>query len=272
MKILNGLELAGFVKERQLHQSRSIRQSLGVTPRLAIIRTGDSQVTDTYLRLKQDYGNDIEVKVDAYSVDDASLLDKINILNDDKSVHGIIIQLPLADPTQTDQAVKLVNPEKDVDGLGESSKFTPATAMAINWLMAGYNIDLSYKKIAIVGKGRLVGAPLAKIWKDSGYDVLVCDSKTDDLASVLRESDVIVTATGVPGLITSKMIRSGAIVVDAGTASENGKIVGDLAEDVRERNDISLTPIKGGVGPLTIAALFDNVLMAARSAAESSKK
>lgn len=263
MKILNGSELAGFIKERQLHQSRSIRQSLGVTPRLAIVRTGDNQVTDTYLRLKQEYGKDIEVKVDVYSVDDAGLLNKIKALNIDKSVHGVIVQLPLADLTQTDQAVKLVNPEKDVDGLGDSPKYVSATAMAINWLLVGYNIELSDKKIAIVGKGRLVGAPLAKLWKDSGYDVLVCDSKTTDIAAVLREADVIVTATGVPRLVTSRMIRSGAVVVDAGTASEDGKIVGDLADNVRDRSDISVTPIRGGVGPLTIAALFDNVLTAA---------
>lgn len=265
MKILNGSELAGFIKERQLHQSRSIRQSGGVTPRLAIVRTGDSQVTDTYLRLKKEYGEDIEVEVEVFSVANEALYEQIKVLNDDKKVHGIIIQLPLADTTQTDEAVRLVAPAKDVDGLGDNSAFVPATALAIDWLLAGYNVDLTGKKIAIVGKGRLVGAPLAKLWKSSGFDVLVCDSKTADLGAVLREADVIVTATGIPGLVTSDMIQPGATVVDAGTASENGIIVGDLAEDVRKRADISITPIRGGVGPLTVSALFDNVLQAARN-------
>lgn len=270
MKILNGSELAGFIKERQLHQSRSLRQSAGVTPCLAIVRTGSSQVTDTYLRLKQEYGLDIEVDVNVYSSTDTDLFNQIKKLNDDKNVHGIIIQLPLADPAMTDAAVKMVNSDKDVDGLGEKSDFVPATAVAIDWLLSGYNIELSGKKIAIVGKGRLVGAPLAKLWKQSGLDILVCDSKTENLDTVLRSADIIVTATGFPGLITSKMIRSGAVVVDAGTASEQGRIVGDLADNVRERSDIIITPIRGGVGPLTISALFDNVLTSARKA--SNKK
>ena len=265
MKVLNGSEIAGFIKERQLHQSRSLRQSLGIVPRLAIVRTNDSLVTDTYLSLKKAYGEDIEVVVDAYTTTTDEIFDLIKRLNNDKKVNGVIIQLPLADATQTDLALKLVAPKKDVDGLGGVSDFTPATAMAINWLLSGYNVELSGKKIAIIGKGRLVGAPLAKLWQDSGYDVLVCDSKTVDLGAVLRQADVIVSAAGVPGLITSDVIAQNAVVVDAGTASENGKVVGDLADDVRERSDIIFTPVRGGVGPLTVAALFDNVLTAARN-------
>lgn len=264
MKVLNGSELAGFIKERQLHQARSIRQSVGVVPRLAIVRTGDNPVIDTYLRLKQSYGEDIEVQVDVFAPTDSELMGQIEKLNKDKSVQGIIVQLPLADPSQTESALQAVAPEKDVDGLTGKSKLTPATALAINWLMAGYNIDLRAKKIAIVGKGRLVGAPLAKLWRESGYDVLVCDSKTTDLKSTLLNADIIVTATGIPGLITSDMIAPNAVVVDAGTASEHGKIVGDLADDVRQRSDLTITPIIGGVGPLTVSALFDNVLTAAR--------
>ena len=265
MKVLNGSEIAGFIKERQLHQSRSLRQSAGVTPRLAIVRTNDSLVTETYLSLKKAYGEDIEVVVDVYTTTTDELFDLIKRLNNDKKVNGVIIQLPLADQAQTDLALKLVAPEKDVDGLGGVSSFTPATAMAINWLLSGYNIELSGKKIAIVGKGRLVGAPLSKMWQDSGYDVMVCDSQTTDLGAVLRQADVIVSAAGVPGLVTGDMVSQGTVVVDAGTASENGKIVGDVAEDVRLRDDVIITPIKGGVGPLTVAALFDNVLTAARS-------
>lgn len=264
MKILNGLELAGFIKERQLHQSRSLRQSCGITPRLAIVRTNDNPVTGTYLRLKEEYGEDIEVKVDVYTPPDDELVNQIIKLNNDKKVHGIIIQLPLSDVSQTDKAINAVVSEKDVDGLGNKTTFTPATAMAIDWLLAGYNISLSEKRIAVVGKGRLVGAPLIKMWNNSGYDVLVCDSKTENLSDSLKRADIIVTATGVPGLITSEMIQPGAVVVDAGTSAEHGKIVGDLAIDVRDRNDITVTPIRGGVGPLTVAALFDNVLTAAR--------
>ncbi|MDB5162851.1 MAG: putative Methylenetetrahydrofolate dehydrogenase, partial [Candidatus Saccharibacteria bacterium] len=116
---------------------------------------------------------------------------------------------------------------------------------------------------AIVGQGRLVGAPLADLWSRAGLNVVTYDDTVVDLQSELRKADVIVSATGVPGLVTAQMISAGKVVVDAGTASENGVIVGDIAPDVRERQDLTITPIRGGVGPLTIAALFDNVIVAA---------
>ena len=268
MKILNGSELVGYIKERQARQVRALRQSWRVLPRLAIIRTGDNPVIDVYVRLKKIYGEDILIDVDIYSVSDDDLFEQIKKLNNDESIYGIIVQLPLSNPTQTDKAVQLIKPEKDVDGLGSDSNFTPATAMAINWLMAGYNIDLKNKKIAIVGNGRLVGAPLYKIWNKAGFNVSVYDDKTIDLGEAIRDSDVIVSATGVPCLIKSDMLKKNAVVIDAGTASENGKIVGDLADDARNRKDLTVTPIKGGVGPLTVAALFDNVIQAARKVAD----
>ena len=268
MKILNGSEIAGYIKERQLKQVRALRQSWRVIPRLAILRTGENPVIETYMRLKRSYGEDIAVEVDVYNLSDDELMRQVEKLNKDVNVHGIIIQLPLANDAQTEEAINAVAPEKDVDGLGKSAQFTPATAMAIDWLLAGYNVDLMYKKIAIVGNGRLVGAPLSELWSKSRLDVSVYDDKTEDLASAIQSADIIVTATGVPGLIKSNMIKVGAVVVDAGTASEGGKIVGDVDEGVRTRNDITITPIKGGVGPLTISALFDNVILAARKIAD----
>ena len=268
MKILDGLELAGYIKERQLKQVRALRLSWRVVPRLAIVFTGTNSVIDTYIRLKRVYGEDITVEVDVYNPSDSDLLHQIETLNSDENVHGIVIQLPLSDESQTDAAVNAVIPEKDVDGLGLNPKFVPATAMAIDWLLAGYNVELRGKKIAIVGNGRLVGAPLNRLWKSAGLDVSVYDDKTNDLASEIATAEVIVTATGVPGLISSEMIQSGAIVVDAGTAAEHGKIVGDLSTEVRERKDLTITPIKGGVGPLTVAALFDNVIASARKIAD----
>jgi methylenetetrahydrofolate dehydrogenase (NADP+)/methenyltetrahydrofolate cyclohydrolase len=137
--------------------------------------------------------------------------------------------------------------------------------MAIDWLVAGYNVELKGRPIAIVGNGRLVGAPLAKLWNSAGYDVSIYDELTQDLAGHVRKAEVIVTATGVPGLITSQMVQPGAAIIDAGVASENGVLVGDVADDVRERGDITITPIKGGVGPLTVTALFDNLIQAAQA-------
>jgi methylenetetrahydrofolate dehydrogenase (NADP+)/methenyltetrahydrofolate cyclohydrolase len=268
MRILDGRELADFVKERQARQVRGLRQSSDVSPKLAIIQTIDNPVIDTYVQLKQRYGQDILVDVDIHKVDQKELMTTIERLNHDGTVHGIIIQLPLADEADTDEAVNAVEGAKDVDGLGENAVHTPATAMAIDWLLAGYNIELRDKRIAVVGHGRLVGAPLAKLWASAGYDVTVYDSSTDDLNTGLRQSDIVVTATGVPGLVNASMLQPNAVVVDAGTAAEHGKIVGDLAADVRERNDLTITPEKGGVGPLTVTALFDNVIQAARATAK----
>ena len=132
-------------------------------------------------------------------------------------------------------------------------------------------IDLSDKRIAIVGEGRLVGAPLARMWKASNYDVAVFNSSHTNMGLQLRDYDVIVTATGVPRLITPEMVKVGAVLVDAGTASEEGVVIGDIDPRVRDRDDIVVTPNKGGVGPLTIAALLDNVITAARRVADKSK-
>lgn len=269
MKILNGSELASYIKERQAKQVRALRQAYKVLPKLAIIQTIDDPVINTYVRLKQRYGEDILVEVESYRLEESQALDKIRLLNDDNSIHGIIVQLPLRDPSKTDELLNAVAAAKDVDALGASAILDPATPMAINWLLAGYNIELQGKKITIVGNGRLVGAPLARMWARSGYDVTVVDSRVEDLKTVIQASDVVVSAVGSPGLITSDMLRPDTVVVDAATASENGKIVGDTAADVRQRHDLTITPEKGGVGPLTVCALFDNVIRAARSTVNS---
>jgi methylenetetrahydrofolate dehydrogenase (NADP+)/methenyltetrahydrofolate cyclohydrolase len=270
MKILNGSELAGFIKERQAHEVRGLRQAWDVTPKLAIVVTVEHPAIDVYMRMKGRYGDDILVDVDVHRVAQADAPATIKALNADPTVHGIIVQLPLEDPSQTDEIVNLVAPEKDVDALGKDAVLEPATPLAILWLLAGYNIDLRGKKIVLVGRGKLVGAPLERMLLASGYDVEVADSSTKDLFGMVSGADVIVTATGKPGLVTSAMIKEGTVVVDAGVAGEQGKTVGDLAEDVYDRTDLTITPIKGGVGPLTICALFDNVIRAARATVKTS--
>ncbi len=263
MKILNGLELAGFIKERQAHDVRSLRQSKNIHPKLAIIQCKDDPVINTYVRLKKKYGADILVDVDTYQIPQAEVPALIDQLNNDPSVHGIIVQLPIEDVSKTDEIINLVAPEKDVDSLGSRATFDPATPMAIMWLLAGYNIDLQGKKILLIGKGKLVGAPLEKILLKSGYDVEVVDRGAKDLSKHTVDADIIITATGSPAILYSDTIKQGAVVVDAGVASESGKTVGDLADDVYEREDLTITPKKGGVGPLTVCALFENVIRAA---------
>ncbi len=263
MKMLNGAELASYIKPRQAKQVRALRQSEGIEPRLAIIVAKNDPVIDTYVKLKQQYGEDILVDVEVHRVSQGEALETIKDLNARDDVHGIIVQLPVANPEDTDKIVNAVAKEKDVDGLGLDALFDPATPQAINWLLIGYNKELKDKKIVIVGHGRLVGEPLYRMWSKLGYDVTVVD-REDDLVAELRGADIIIAATGQPGLIKSEMIPIDAIVVDAGVASEGGKTVGDLDDSVYDRDDLTITPRVGGVGPLTVAALFDNIIRSTR--------
>lgn len=269
MRELNGSELAGFIKERQAKQVRALRQAWHINPRLAIVTDVENSVIETYMRLKQRYGADILIDVEIHRVPAGGALEVIQELNNQDDVQGIILQLPISNPEQTEELLESIREDKDVDGLRKRAIFQAATPTAISWLLAGYGVDLRNKKVAIVGRGRLVGAPLEKMWLKSGVDVTVFE-KGDDLSQLINY-DIIVSATGVPGLIKSRMIKPKSVVIDAGTASENGKIVGDVSEEVRQRDDVIITPKKGGVGPLTVSALFDNVITACLKIANQSK-
>mgnify|MGYP001171458481 CR=1 FL=1 len=264
MKLLNGKELAEFIKERQAKQVRVLKQAQNIEPKLAIIRTNPDPVVDSYMKLKQNYGEDIGVNVKVHTIEQKVAMDKIKELNRDTSVHGIIVQIPLPNPKQTDEVLNNVAPTKDVDAIGAQAIYDPATPMAINWLLAGYNVELKNKKIVIVGHGRLVGKPLSKIWQVSGLDVKTVDKSVKNLQVEVGKADILVCATGVPGLIKKKMIKADAVIVDAGVATDSNGLIGDVAEDVRELTNITITPIKGGVGPLTVCALFENVIRSAR--------
>jgi len=273
MKLLNGSELAGFIKERQAHQVRGLRQAHKVFPKLAIVMTDlDNPVIDTYVRMKQRYGADILIDVDIHKVEQSQVRDLLKELAKDDSVHAIIVQLPLADMSEAEEILDLVPDNKDVDGLGKHPEFDPATALAIMWLLSGYNVELKGKDVVLVGYGKLVGAPLENLLIKSGITPRVVDKHTPDVPGEVLKADVIVSATGVAGLIKSDMVKHGAVVVDAGVASEGGKTVGDAAEDLYERDDLTITPTKGGVGPLTVCALFDNVIRAATAVAEAKEK
>ena len=258
MKILNGQDLADFVKARQAQQVSALQQP----PKLLIIRDSDNPVITKYVNLKIEYGNDIGIKVEDYlAKDSADIATKIQSANTDPAISGIILQLPILEKAKTDELCNLITPTKDVDGLGQNAKYDSATATAINWLLAGYDIKLNTAKIAIVGRGKLVGAPLYRMFVNSGYDVTLFH-RGDDLTK-LNQYDIIITATGVPGLISDSMIKPGAVLVDAGTASEDGVLKGDTAPEIRSRTDLAaITPTTGGVGPLTISCLFDHVIQA----------
>ena len=255
MKILSGKELVGYVKERQYQEIKEATENGQRVPRLVILRDSDGPVIKKYVELKMKYGDDIGVKVDNVLCKSVKELKSRAVeAGRNEGVDGIIVQLPINDKKQTECVLSKIAPEKDVDGLNEGD-YDGATATAINWLMAGYGIDLAKAQIGIIGRGRLIGAPLKKMWRSSGYKVWR-----------LKRCDVIVTGTGVPGVLRSTYVKPGAFVIDAGTASEGGVIVGDVHESVREREDLGgITPIYGGVGPLTVGALFENVIRAWKS-------
>ena len=276
MKILNGAELRDFIKERQAKQVRALRQSWRVFPKLVIFYSSKNPVIETYMRLKTAYAEDILIEAEKRFVLPENLIEEIRKANMSEEIHGIIVQLPLensnGEKIEGEELAKIlaeISPEKDVDGLA-SDVFEPATAVAIDWLLAGYNVELVGKKIAVVGQGLLVGKPLAKRWKNSSLDVKTFDEQNaEEMRETLSNFDVVVTAVGKAGLISSEMLKQKAVVVDAGTSSENGVIKGDVAEEVREnRQDLTITPKIGGVGPLTVAALIDNVIISARKVAQ----
>lgn len=317
--MLDGKELADFIKERQ---AKDVRRLLAqkIFPKLAIVQVKDDPVINTYVRLKKQYGADIGIEVDLHTPKQEEVPKLLDLLSNSDDVHGIIVQLPLSDPSQTDEIVNMVAPQKDVDALGnpeapwpphlsgvqgageqrtkpyltygegaaqpatpQSTKrasraagsasrqagavrgswFEPATPMAILWLLHGYNVELKNRHILLIGRGKLVGEPLEKILKSSGYTVEVIGREVEDLSQHTKNADIIITATGSPAVLYPDMIKHGAVVVDAGVASEEGKTVGDLSPEVYERDDLTITPAKGGVGPLTVCALFENVIRAA---------
>jgi methylenetetrahydrofolate dehydrogenase (NADP+)/methenyltetrahydrofolate cyclohydrolase len=272
MRLLNGSDLAGYIKERQAAQVRALKQAHGIDPKLVIVVTSDNPVISVYVRLKRRYAADIGATVEVHRIRQNETKELLNKLSNDESAHAVIVQLPLQDPSETDELVRLVPPTKDVDGLGENPAFDPATPLAILWLLAGYNIDLAGKDVVLVGQGKLVGAPLEKLLLSSGITPRVVVKETPDVPGEIRKADVVISATGVAGLIKPDMLKQDAVVVDAGVASEGGKTVGDVAPEVYERDDLTITPVKGGVGPLTVCALFENVIRAAQNVADRPTK
>lgn len=262
-QLMKSKELVAQIKKNQLQTAATLKAQ-GIIPKLAIVVTVDNPVINAYMNMKQKYGAELGAKVVVHRITAAEAAETLAKLNADATVHGIIVQLPLADPERTDEIVDQVVPEKDVDALGVQAHFVPATPMAILWLIAGYKIDLHHKKVVLVGRGKLVGAPLERLLQAENIDVAVATrSTTPDIPSVTRTADVIITATGHHGAVRADMVKPHAVVVDAGVAGEGGKTVGDLSEDVYARQDLLVTPTKGGVGPLTVCALFENVLAAA---------
>ena len=258
---LRGDELAGFIKEQQARMVRSL-QYTGKKPKLAVVVNNKEVVSSKYISFKGKYGEDIGVSVERHDVDSENLTSVVARLNEDEAVHGVIVQLPLADDADTEVVLNSVAPGKDVDGLGEGAEFTPATPTAILWLLSGHGIELSGKNVGVIGRGRLVGAPLLKMLEESGHNPKWCDKEEGSIEQVMAESDIVISATGSPGLITEDMVLPGQVIIDAGTTSSGGSLIGDVESSLYDRDDIKVSPVPGGVGPLTVCALFGNLIEA----------
>ena len=258
--ILSSKALVAAKKARLTDQIKHLAQK----PKLLIIRDNPDPVIQKYVDLKKRFGGEIGALVedfDASNLDFDKLKIKLQTANQDCAVDGIIIQLPLSDTSRTDELCALVTPEKDVDGLNPNSTFLPATVKAILDLLDFYQINLEDQKIAVVGRGKLVGAPLLKELRRRNLQPELFHRGSD--LTKLHDFSLIVTATGVPGLITNPMVARGTVLVDAGTASEKGVLRGDLSPSLYKRTDLAaITPKTGGVGPATVSCLFENLLTA----------
>lgn len=259
--LLDGRELAGFIKQRHYEQLQNMQQ-VARRPRLAIVDVNQETVSNKYAEVKQRYGENIGVAVDVHNASAAELMSTLTDLNQDVATHGVLVQMPLPQEVNAEEVTNALHPSKDVDALGENPDFLPPTPNAIFWLLGGYDIEMANKTIGVIGQGKLVGRPLVKMLRESGHEPLVCDLNTGDRQQILSQADIIVAATGQPKSLTSSEVRSGVTVIDAGTASEQGALVGDVDPSLYQREDINISPVPGGVGPLTVCALFENVLTA----------
>lgn len=240
----------------------------GFSPRLAIIQVGSNASSTAYIGQKKKFGEKIGADVDHIifpanvSFDD--LEKKISMLNADKKINGIIIQLPLPASLDKIKLANLISSDKDVDGLAENSKFIPATARGILSLLDFYKIIVKDKKIAMLGRSALVGAPTAKLLKAQGADVIVCHSKTSDTREVTRSSDIIIVAIGKPELVDDSYIDGNLpVVVDVGMHRLDGNVVGDVDFEKVAPIASAISPVPGGVGPMTVLSLFENLVLAA---------
>ncbi len=221
-KYLNGAELAGYIKERQAKTVRMLKQAHGIVPSLAVVICGEDEASQKYVTFKKRYGEDIGIGVDLIQVGASELEATIKNLAGDDGYQGIIVQLPLPTGVDSEHVLNLIPPAKDVDGLCLGSSFTPATPQAIIWLLNGYNVELLGKRIVVVGQGKLVGAPLTKLLLASGYQVTALDEQSSNWLEAVQSADVVITATGKPGLIKSEHLKQSAVLVDAGTSVEQG--------------------------------------------------
>ncbi|QSH39529.1 bifunctional 5,10-methylenetetrahydrofolate dehydrogenase/5,10-methenyltetrahydrofolate cyclohydrolase [Candidatus Kaiserbacteria bacterium] len=270
--IVDGRAIAQKIKESLKNEVLDLSEPV----ELSIIVVGDNSVTDTFVSAKERFAKDIAVtftkKIFAKDATTEELISYIEEVS--KSVHGVVVQLPLPMHIATDEVLAAIPIDKDIDLLNSATferfvsnkgSFIPPVAGAVLAILDEYNVSVANKKVAVIGKGKLVGLPVQKVLETRGGEVIVLDTKTDstDFKKILSEADIIVSGAGVPNLIQPDMVKKGVVLIDAGTSSTGGSVTGDIANECVE-NALVFSKTPGGVGPLTVAILFENLLAASQ--------
>jgi methylenetetrahydrofolate dehydrogenase (NADP+)/methenyltetrahydrofolate cyclohydrolase len=237
---------------------------LGESPQLIIIQVGENESSDIYIQKKVEFGQKIGAKttVKYFSQEESQdkILEYIEQMNSDRNVNGVIVQLPLPSELDKNKILQSVSKEKDVDGLNNSD-FIPATTKGVITLLQKNNIEIEGKKVVIINDSDLVGKPTAKEFKRIGADVTICNEKTNSLQEVSKSADILITAIGKPEIINEEYLSEGQVVIDIGISKTAKGVIGDVKKNL----EIELgarTPVPGGVGPMTVASLFQNLLQA----------
>jgi methylenetetrahydrofolate dehydrogenase (NADP+)/methenyltetrahydrofolate cyclohydrolase len=275
MEIIDGDEIAARVRDEVANEVDGMVH----TPKLVAVLMSDDPASETYVRMKRQAADEVGIESDTVRIDpeapEDELLSTVEELNGDEDVDGILVQLPLPDGVDEDRALEAVAPEKDVDGFHPFNKgllmegrprFVPATPMGVVRMLREHGVELEGKDVTVVGRSDIVGKPLASllISRDVNATVTVCHSRTDDVAEHTRNADIVVAAVGVPEFVTADMVDEGAVVVDVGINRVDDELVGDVAYDEVSEKASAITPVPGGVGPMTVASLLENTVKAAR--------
>lgn len=268
MVILDGKKLSKKILKNVAKEVKKKHLSL----KLAVVLVGDNLVSMSYTNKKQQacraVGIDFQLFHFFSNIDNSELKKEIKKIVDDKNISGIIVQLPLPLKFNTSEILNLIPPEKDIDVLSDISfeKFSkntlpilPPVVGAIKHLLGEYKISIKNKKIALIGKGRLVGKPLSVWLTNSKINFFIIDKNTDDISKFTKESDIVISGAGCAGLIREYMIKPGAVLIDVGTSSEEGKAKGDI-DPLSYKKSSYIAPVPGGVGPVTVAILIENIL------------
>ena len=276
-QIIDGKSIAAKARSEVKAEVLKFISTGGPRPKLAVVLAGDDPASQVYVRNKErgcaEVGMASEVRRLPASTRQRDLIDIVRQLNADKGVHGILVQLPLPTGLNEREALDEVDPRKDVDGLhplnmgkllkGDDSGFVPCTPQGVIEIILSTGIDLAGKAAVVVGRSNLVGKPMALLLLQNNATVTICHSRTVNLGEVTKRADILVAAVGSPRIIHGEMIKQGAVVVDVGTNRGGDKWVGDVDFDSAEERAAFITPVPGGVGPMTIALLLRNTLKAA---------